>query len=93
MEATKSYKVGFFKNGQQRAKELSSWDTLEQAKTELKRLFDYDVENIQSFANEIASPDMTNYSQDTNNYGIWNVSDDEELITYYHFTNEKSNQL
>ena len=89
----KTYKIGKYKNGNQRANVLSEHDTLEEAITELKRLFDWCVSNIDSFSEEEWADGQTFFTEDVNNYAIFLTEEDEPLITNYHFQGEKSSRI
>ena len=89
-----NYIVGFYKNGQQYAKPLSEHLDLDSAIFELKRMFDYDVNNIVSFEGTEWTEGQTHYSEDTNNYAIFASEEDEPLlITPYHFGGNSSNRI
>lgn len=90
------YKIGFFKNGQQIAKEVFSSDDLEDVKVEFERIFKKTVEDEWEGTLESGQPEGTLYGttfeeawkrkhfgEGTNNVAVFKVQGNEALHTHW----------
>ena len=83
----KTFKIGFYKNGQQVAQEVFSSENLEEVESEFKRMF-----NATAFCSEGTDNEADNaeeawkfkrFSEDTNNVAVFEVEVYEALHTNY----------
>lgn len=101
-----TYKIGTYKAGQQIAKEVFESDNLDDIRREFERMFKATVEDEWEGIVEAGEPEDTLYgetfeqawdrkhfSEDTNNVAVFQVEEDEPLMTSWIYTGMTSNQL
>lgn len=100
------YKIGFYKNGQQIAREVYASNDLDEVKHEFERIFKKTVEDEWEGIVEAGEPEDTLYgetfeqawerkhfSEDTNNVAVFNVNEGQGCYTDWIYQGMSSNRM